>query len=164
MLQSLMEIWTAKGGDKDTDALTRAVLKAVLFVAEQLLQQKAVLLPWASQIFLQAYQLHRTGSIKSAELNLEVGESTVKFSSRWLLNQLIIYLNPYMSYKCVHRKFGTILYRKGGDILTSLSWALGTAQYSQAYSHQPDEENVWTQDGLNDDTHKQGVLNEAGIF
>ena len=124
MLQSLMEIWTAKGGDKDTDALTRAVLKAVLFVAEQLLQQKAVLLPWASQIFLQAYQLHRTGSIKSAELNLEVGESTVKFSSRWLLNQLIIYLNPYMSYKCVHRKFGTILYRKGGDILTSLSWAL----------------------------------------
>jgi len=40
---------------------------------------------------------------------------------------------------------------------------LGTAQYSQAYSHQPDEENVWTQDGLNDDTHKQGVLNEAGI-
>jgi len=69
MLQSLMEIWIAKGGDKDTDALTRAVLKAVLFVAEQLLQQKTVLLPWASQIFLQAYQLHRTGSIKSAELN-----------------------------------------------------------------------------------------------
>jgi len=32
-LQSLMEIWIAKGGDKDTDALTRAVLKAVLFVA-----------------------------------------------------------------------------------------------------------------------------------
>jgi len=129
MLQSLMEIWTAKGGDKDTDTLTRAVLKAALFVAEQ----------------GQAYQLHRTGSIKSAEFNLEVGESTVKFSSRWLLNQLIIYLNPYMSYKCVHRKFSTILHPKGGDILTSLSWALGTTQYSQAYSHQPDEEYVWTQ-------------------
>jgi len=65
-----MEIWIAKGSDKDSDALTRAVLKAVLFVAEQLLQQKAVLLPWASQIFLQA-------CIKSAELNQEVGESTV---------------------------------------------------------------------------------------
>ena len=24
-------------------------------------------------------------------------------------------LNPYMSYKCVHMKFGVMLYRKGGD-------------------------------------------------
>lgn len=31
-----------------------------------------------------------------------------------------------MLYKCVHRKFGTILYQKGIDPLFSLSWALGT--------------------------------------
>ena len=30
-----------------------------------------------------------------------------------------------MSYKCIHKKFGTILYLKGGDLLVSLSWALG---------------------------------------
>ena len=31
-----------------------------------------------------------------------------------------------MLYKCVQMKFGTILYRKGGDLLVSLSWALST--------------------------------------
>ena len=95
MLCSLTEIWRAKASDKDTDRLTVAVLKAALFVAEQLLQQKAVLLPQASQVFLQAYGVNHTGSIKSVELNLEV----VQFSSRWLLNQLIVYLSSYMSCK-----------------------------------------------------------------
>ena len=74
MLCSLTEIWRAKASDKDTDRLTVAVVKAALFVAEQLLQQKAVLLPQASQVFLQAYGVNHTGSIKSVELNLEVGE------------------------------------------------------------------------------------------
>ena len=27
---------------------------------------------------------------------------------------------------CVHKKFGTMLFCKDGDLLTSLSWALGT--------------------------------------
>ena len=44
ILWSLTEIWRAKASDKDTDRLTVAVVKAALFVAEQL-QQKAVLLP-----------------------------------------------------------------------------------------------------------------------
>ena len=37
-------------------------------------------------------------------------------------------LNPrrdHMKYKCIHKKFGTILYHKGSDLLVSLSWALG---------------------------------------
>ena len=74
MLCSLTDlIWRAKASDKDTDRLAVAVLKAALFVAEQ---QKAVLLPQASQVFLQAYWVDHTGSIKSVELNLamEVGE------------------------------------------------------------------------------------------
>ncbi len=29
-----------------------------------------------------------------------------------VLHQLTVYLNQHMSYKCIHRKFGTILYRK----------------------------------------------------
>ena len=65
---SLTEIWRAKASDKDRDRLTVAVLKAALFVAEQLLQQKAVLLPQASQVFFQAYGVNHTGSIKSVEL------------------------------------------------------------------------------------------------
>ena len=36
-----------------------------------------------------------------------------------------------MLYKCVHMRFGTILYRKGADILVSLSWALSDQSSSQ---------------------------------
>ena len=37
----------------------------------------------------------------------------------------VAYLNPYILCKCIHMKYGTILYRKGIDTLVSLSWAMG---------------------------------------
>ena len=121
-LQSLMEIWIAKGSDKDADALTRAVLKAVLFVAEQL-QQKAVFLGQARFSFKHA----------SSQLSWTWRWGRVLLILFQVVSKSAYYLpHPYMSYKCVHRKFSIILYRKEGDILTSLSWALGNAQYSQA--------------------------------
>jgi len=52
------------------------------------------------------------------------------FTSRWLLNQLVAYLNSYMLYKCIHMKFGTMLFRRGIDILISLSRALSSQQFS----------------------------------
>ena len=85
-LQQNIKAW--KNTNDGTDLLTSAVLSAVLFVAENLIQQKAVLLPWACQIFLQAYCNDQTGST-STQLTLEIGESNVKFTSQWLLNQLI---------------------------------------------------------------------------
>ena len=52
-----------------------------------------------------------------------------------------------MLYKCMHKKFGTILYRRGDDILTSLSWALGSSRTNKesiyerdTYSLQPNNE------------------------
>jgi len=98
-----------------------------LFVAENLIHQKAVLLPWVCQVFLDAYLQVPEGSKSTPSPTLEVGESTVKFSSRWLLNQLISHLNQHMSYKCIHKKFGTLLHHKGGDVLVSLSWALSNS-------------------------------------
>ena len=108
-----------------TNKLTKAILLAVIFVAQHLLEHKAVLLPWVCQKFLQAYEISYTGNINQVNLILEMGESSVMFSSRWPLKQLIGYLNPYMLCKCIHMKYGTILYRKGIDTLVSLSWALG---------------------------------------
>ena len=32
-----------------------------------------------------------------------------------------------MNHVCVHKNFGTLLYKRGGDLLTSLSWALGAS-------------------------------------
>lgn len=61
-------------------------------------------------------------------------------------------------------KFGTILYRKGVDLLTSLSWALGTALYLQAHTPEAGEENVLIQDSPNDSTYKQRVLSETGYI
>ena len=57
------------------------------------------------------------------------------FTSKWLLYQLIKYLNSYMLYKCVHKKFGTILYHKGIDVLVSLSWALSSQSLPQDSPH-----------------------------
>ena len=116
MLNDAIELWTTTINNDDIDALTRSVLAAVLYVAKQLLQNKAVLLPWVCHVFLQAYGYGDTGEINSSNLYIEIGEGNVQFSSRWLLHQLIVYLNSYMLYKCVHKKFGTILYCVGNNV------------------------------------------------
>ena len=61
-------------------------------------------------------------------------------------------------------KFGTILYRKGVDLLTSLSWALGTALHLQAHASEEDGENILIREGPNDSTYKQRMLSEAGYI
>ena len=40
------------------------------------------------------------------------------------MNQLIIHLQPYMSYKCVVKRLGTLLYPCNGDLMKALSLAL----------------------------------------
>ena len=110
MLEQAILRWRAQGNDEHTDTLTKAVLTAILFVAEHLVQNKALLLPQVCRVFLEAYGVLYTDSIKSVDLTLEVGENKVKFSSRWVLNQLIIHLNPYVQYKCIHMKFGIVIY------------------------------------------------------
>ena len=54
----------------------------------------------------------------------------IKFSNRWLLNEVTCYLKRYMLCMCVYKKYGTILYKRDGDniIMISLSWALGSAK------------------------------------
>ena len=138
MLTKSIEEWKAAHQAHNTDHLTKAILSSVIFVAKHLLAQKALLLPWVCQVFLNAY----TGDMNSAQVSLEVGDSTVQFSSRWLLHQLITFLDVYMMHKCIHMKFGTVLFRKGGDILTALSWALSTPpstnQYPETHCQNPD--------------------------
>ena len=51
-LRDSIEFWRFKVMDGTTDELTRAVLKTVIFKAEHLLQQKAVLLP---RLFISHY-------------------------------------------------------------------------------------------------------------
>jgi hypothetical protein len=108
-----------KATSTEGDALLGAINGTAIYVANHLLAQQALLLPQASTIFLQLYDVAPTDHI-------ETNEGTIKYSSRWLLTQLILKLGVHINYKCVHKKFGIILYRKNGDLLKSLSWALGT--------------------------------------
>ena len=124
-LMHLIDTWKQMITDDDIDAVTKATLHAVLYVAENIMHQRAVLLPSVSQVFLAAYTSDDTG-------DKDMLEGTIKYSTRWLLNQIILYLQPYIDYKCIHKKFGTLIFCKNGDILTSLSWALGRVQLSNS--------------------------------
>ena len=82
----------------------------------------------------------------------------IKYSTQWLLNQLIVYLQQHMSYKCIHKRFGTVLFHTGGDLLTSLSWALGRASVESTNQVQV----ILEQKDVATDAYKEKVLNEAG--
>ena len=53
-LNNLIDIWECKILDSDTDKLTRTVLHIAIYVARELLNQQALLLPHVSRIFLHA--------------------------------------------------------------------------------------------------------------
>ena len=117
-LQHLITIWE---GTTLTNRLSKAILDTVLYVARELLNQRAMMLPDVSNFFLKEY----LRSTPDSECILEGKEGTIKFTSKWLLIQLQMHLHLHMEHTCIHKKFGTLLYRKGGDLLISLSWALG---------------------------------------
>jgi hypothetical protein len=63
----------------------------VLYVAKEIWPQKAVLLPEASDVFIEAFLF--PGALSSSDLHLNVcyvEEGTIKFSSQLLLRQLLI--------------------------------------------------------------------------
>ena len=55
MLQKAIDTWDASIKKNDADKLKASILTSVIFVAQSLLSQKAVLLPWTCHIFLEAY-------------------------------------------------------------------------------------------------------------
>ena len=116
VLHDNIKIWEYKLSQEDTDKLTKAVLQAVLYVAKELANQQAVLLPVFSQVFLDTYEPNQPDESSSqVHVHLDVGEGTIKYSTQWLLNQLIAHLQQHASYKCNHKRFGTVLFRTGGD-------------------------------------------------
>ncbi len=88
--------------------------------------------------------------------SMSTDECCVKFSARWLLRKLVLHLKQHLSFKCIQRKYGTLLYRTGGDLLTMLSWALG------ANSTQTDIHPVPVP--TNETTKSDRILNEASFI
>ena len=138
MLQKSIKEWEATKEDSKTDHLTKAIVSSVIYVAQHLLVQKALLLPWVCQVFLDVYGIQPSEDTNTVQVTLDVGDSSVKFTSRWLLHQLITHLDGYMIHKCVHKKLGTVLYRQGGDVIVALSWALSASQPPNQYLSEPE--------------------------
>ena len=69
--------------DEVTDVATRVTLHTVLYVADEIMHERAVLLPWASQVFIAVYTENSEQS--QTEYVLEIGEGTVNYTTRWLL-------------------------------------------------------------------------------
>ena len=119
VLKDDIALWREVANDGNTPELTRAILATVLYVANKLQQDMALLLPHVATVFLSFYSQG-----DREELYLVLGDGRVKFSPRWLMHQLITHLQPYMAYRCVIKKVGTLLYSKNSDVLKCLSLAL----------------------------------------
>ncbi len=60
-----------------------------------------------------------------------------------------------MEYKCIHKKFGIVLYRRDGDLLTSLSWALGSSNNTSVYLYEKFESST---------SERKGILHKASLL
>ena len=114
-LESDIKLWSMTIRDDSITEVTRAVLVTVLYTAKLLLETKALLLPQAAIVFRQNYSIPE----EDGDLNLEVRDGTIKFTGKWLMSQLIIHLQPYMGYKCIVPRLGTLLYPRNGDLMKS---------------------------------------------
>ena len=77
-----MMLWNMTMNEEGTTPLTKAVLATVIFVSKLLQQDGALLLPQAVQIFVS----HYSSDEDVEDLYLDVGDSTIKFNARWLMN------------------------------------------------------------------------------
>lgn len=110
--------------------INRAMHSTAVHVGEKLQQQECLLL----------LSVHQTFSFLVSEVahasNLHVG---VKVTARWLLSNLVVCLQHYISYTCRVR---TPLYRSNGDVLASLSHLL--YKYSHGRSDHGEKANTGT--------------------
>ena len=95
LLEDLISVWELKYLDDNNDNVTRSLLFVVLYIAREFVNQRAVLLPHVSKMFCQAYDSENT----DMNIQLEVSEGTTTFTSKWLLNQLLVYFQDHMKYK-----------------------------------------------------------------
>ncbi len=99
-------LWEEVHNSESTNKLTKSILSAVITVAKCLTQEKAILLSTACKAFLETYceETYLVTACSTSDVNIETGFSITKFTSRWMLHQLILHLKQHLSFKCVHKK------------------------------------------------------------
>ena len=84
-LMQLTGSWKITLADDATDAITKAILHTMLYVADEIMHERAVLLPHVSlTAYTENSDAHQTVHV------LKVGEGTVRYTTQWLLNQVIL--------------------------------------------------------------------------
>ena len=98
-----------------------------MHVGEALLNQTALLLPDVFDYFHE--KLREITKLRSIILEQEVHNNA---NSTWLRSQLSSLLEQHMAYRCSVKKYGTVLYRFGGDLMHALNLSLHQAWYQVA--------------------------------
>jgi hypothetical protein len=102
-------------------AVTNAALQTAILVAETLLDQNAILLPEVWDYFEKKISdLSRKKSFHHDFHDIA--------NAHWLLSQLSAVLQQHMAYRCSVKRYGTVIYRYGGDLLHALNISLGKSR------------------------------------
>ena len=96
---------------------------SAVYVGEALLKQNALLLPDVYDYFhnklLEIIKLR--GIVLNQDLHIIASPS-------WLRSHLSSLLEHHMAYRCSVKRYGTVLYRYGGDLVHALNVSLGQAR------------------------------------
>ena len=118
----------------DNEYLGWVVCQIALKLAKILQRDEAILLPELHRQFCQLLTTSIDGFPnvhKSLKTNLP--------TNRWLLSSIGNHLKDTLGIVCKHRRYGTLLYSRNGDLLNFLSKALGSGEglrKSEAYIRQ----------------------------
>ena len=118
----------------DKEYLEWVVCKVTLKLVKTLQQDEAMLLPELHSHFYDVV----SKTIQNVP-NVQKSPKTSLPTNRWLLSSISNYLQDNLGIVCKHKRYGTLLYRKNGDLLKAHSKALGNAHKHckiPAYSRQ----------------------------
>lgn len=127
-LETRLADFEKKGVDTvcDKSFLAWNVCKVSLGLTKILQNEEAILLPELYTTFCN-YIIQTIDKFPNVGKTLKTNPPTI----RWFLSSISNHLGENLGIVCKHRKYGTLLYRRNGDILKALSKALGKAQQSQ---------------------------------
>ena len=106
-----------------------AMIRTTILVGETILRQEALLLPAVRNYYAQtAYQCIQA----STQLTQSRPPKSL-VTARYILSHLSMTLKQHLSYMCQLKKYGTLLYRKNGNI-HALTCSLHNVQYTDCES------------------------------
>ena len=115
-------------------AVQYASNKVAIQVGEALLKQTALLLPSIYQEFCD--KLKKITRLRDIAINQDIQTLA---SPTWLRSELSLLLEHHLAYRCSVKRYGTVLYRYGGDLLHALNVSLGSSRANSDGASTQDE-------------------------